>query len=48
VVACTPYGEGKTLTGKSYSFRPYFTEAMKGQAALYPALGVTTMKEAFM
>ena len=42
VVACTPYGEGKTLTGKSYSFRPYFTEAMKGQAALYPALGVTT------
>lgn len=42
VVACTPYGEGKTLTGKSYSFRPYFTEAMKGHAVLYPALGVTT------
>jgi PAS domain S-box-containing protein len=43
VVACTPYGEKKeTLTGKNYSFRPYFTEAMQGRDVVYPAVGVTT------
>ncbi len=42
VVACTPFAEGQTLTGKSYEFRPYFTHAMQGQSVLYPALGVTT------
>ena len=43
-VACTPYGNDSTLTGKNYSFRPYFTEAMKGHDLVYPALGVTTKK----
>ena len=45
-VACTPYGTGlkKTLTGKNYQFRPYFTEAIKGRSSVYIALGVTTGK----
>ncbi len=38
------YGNGKTLIGKNYKFRPYFTRAMKGETVLYPALGVTTHK----
>ncbi|NLH17735.1 MAG: response regulator [Phycisphaerae bacterium] len=43
VVACTPFGEKKeTLTGKNYSFRPYFTASMKGQDVVYPAMGITT------
>ncbi len=42
VVACTPYDNGKTLTGNNYSFRPYFTEALKGKPYLYLAVGVTT------
>ena len=42
VVACTPYDNGKTLTGKNYAFRPYFIEAMKGRPYFYLALGVTT------
>ncbi len=42
VVACTPYDNHKTLTGNNYSFRPYFTEAMKGKPYLYLAVGVTT------
>lgn len=45
VVACTRYGEKKeTLTGNNYSFRPYFTEAMKGHDVVYPAIGVTTQQ----
>ena len=44
VVACTPYQEGKTLTGNNYAFRPYFVEAMQGKTVLYPALGVTTLE----
>ena len=43
-VACTPYDDGKTLTGKNYSFRPYFSQAMEGRDIVYPALGVTTKK----
>ncbi len=42
VVACTPYGDNETLTGRSYAFRPYFLEAMAGHDSIYPALGVTT------
>jgi len=42
VVACTPYDDGKTLTGNNYAFRPYFTEALQGRICVYPALGVTT------
>jgi len=44
-VACTPYGDGKTLTGKNYAFRPYFTQVLeRSQPAFYSALGVTTGK----
>ncbi len=44
VIASTPYDKGATLTGENYSFRPYFTSAMRGEAAIYPAVGVTTGK----
>ena len=42
VVASTRYGQGESITGKNYAFRPYFTEAMRGDHCLYPAVGVTT------
>jgi len=43
VVACSPFDrERKTLTGKNYSFRPYFSRAMKGEEVQYVAVGVTT------
>ena len=45
VVACTPYGvdEKQTLTGNNYSFREYFTDAMRNTTQnIYAALGVTT------
>jgi PAS domain S-box-containing protein len=44
VVACTPYAEGKSLTGNKYSFRPYFVQAMQGRTVMYPAVGVTTLE----
>ncbi len=47
VLACTPYGPDKTksLTGKNYSFRPYFGKTIKtGMATTYIAKGVTTGK----
>ncbi|RUM43238.1 MAG: hypothetical protein DSY80_05945, partial [Desulfocapsa sp.] len=47
VLACTPYGPDKTksLTGKNYSFRPYFSKTMEtGSATTYIAKGVTTGK----
>ncbi len=43
VIGCSPYGlEHKTLTGKNYGFRPYFTRAMEGNQVQYAAVGVTT------
>lgn len=42
VVISTRYGDGQSLTGKNYAFRPYFREAMKGENVVYPAFGVTT------
>ena len=42
VVAGTPYGAGRTLTGKNYAFRPYFRDALAGRDVVYPAVGVTT------
>ncbi len=43
VVASTRYnGEGSRLTGNSYEFRPYFTQAMQGESSIYAAVGVTT------
>lgn len=42
VVSCTRMEDGSTLTGRSYAFRPYFKAALRGEDAVYPALGVTT------
>ncbi len=42
VVACSPYDSGKTLTGKNFRFRPYFTDAMNNSPSVYAALGTTT------
>ena len=42
VIGCSPYGNGATLTGKNYGFRPYFTRAMAGEPVQYAAVGVTT------
>jgi len=36
-----------SFIGKSYQFRPYFTEAMQGRAGRYFALGVTSLKRGF-
>ncbi|WP_267928518.1 response regulator [Desulfolithobacter dissulfuricans] len=44
VIASSPYGDGQTLTGKNYRFRPYFTRAMAGEPFQYAAVGVTTNK----
>ena len=49
-VACTPFGpnESETLTGKNYSFRPYFYNVMaSGKPSIYNALGVTTGERGF-
>ncbi|MEW5733298.1 MAG: response regulator [Thermodesulfobacteriota bacterium] len=32
----------QSFMGKNYSFRPYFTQAMEGRPAIYPARGVTS------
>ncbi|WP_456388030.1 response regulator [Desulfolithobacter sp.] len=42
VVASSPYGNGQSLTGRNYRFRPYFTRAMSGESFQYAAVGVTT------
>ena len=45
VIGCSPYGKDrKTLTGRNYSFRPYFTGALQGNHVQYAAVGVTTGK----
>lgn len=44
VIACTPYENGKTLTGNNYKFRPYFSRAINGEDTMYAALGVTTLQ----
>jgi len=44
VIASTFYDRNKSLTGYRYTFRPYFTGAMEGNAIMYPAVGVTTLK----
>jgi len=41
-VACTPYGQGQTLTGKNYAFRPYYLAARAGRTHACFAVGVTT------
>ncbi len=44
VIGCSVYDNNKTLTGKNYSFRPYFINALKGKTVVYPGIGVTTNK----
>jgi len=46
VIACSPSGrDGRNrLTGRNYSFRPYFIRAMRGEDVQYVAVGVTTRK----
>ena len=42
VVICTPYGDGKSLTGNNYAFRPYFRKALAGNKAVFIGLEVKT------
>ncbi len=43
VLASTPYGANKNLTGQNYSFRPYFSNTLAtATATTYIAKGVTT------
>ena len=44
VIASSFSETGETLFGNNYRFRPYFSEAMKGNTVHYAALGVTTKK----
>jgi len=46
VVACTPFGDNQTITGKNYQFRPYFQKALAGEDCVYRAKGRTTGKHA--
>ena len=43
-IASSNYDEKDSFVGKSYKFRPYFTEAMQTVPAIYMALGVTSNK----
>lgn len=47
VIGCSRYGKGKTLLGKNYSFRKYFSEAIEGEDVVFPAVGVTTNQRGF-
>ena len=42
VIGCSPFDDGKTLTGNNYTFRPYFTGPKEGRSVRYAAVGVTT------
>ena len=46
-VASSNRKDPDSFVGKSYSFRPYFQEAAKGQAGRYFALGITSGKRGF-
>ncbi|MBM9614451.1 response regulator [Desulfobulbus rhabdoformis] len=47
VIGCSTGTRGSSLTGEQYRFRPYFTQALAGDACFYPAVGVTTNKKGF-
>jgi diguanylate cyclase (GGDEF)-like protein/PAS domain S-box-containing protein len=47
VVASSNRKDPDSFVGKSYSFRPYFQEAAKGQPGRYFALGITSGKRGF-
>ncbi|MBN2433750.1 MAG: PAS domain S-box protein [Spirochaetes bacterium] len=42
VIASSSAVGSDPLTGNNYGFRPYFRKALRGEAAIYPGLGVTT------
>lgn len=41
-IAASNYETAESFVGRSYEFRPYFTDAMNGKAGHYYAIGVTT------
>jgi len=47
VIGSSTSFEEASLTGKQYPFRPYFLQAIAGTPALYPAVGLTTMRKGF-
>jgi len=46
-VASSNRNDPDSFVGKSYQFRPYFTQAMDGKLGRYFALGVTSLKRGF-
>ncbi|RJR19611.1 MAG: PAS domain-containing protein, partial [Nitrospiraceae bacterium] len=43
-IASSNRNEPDSFVGQNYSFRPYFTQALKGGPSIYMALGVTSKK----
>jgi len=46
-VAASNWEEERSFVGKNYSFRPYFQDAIKGQAGRYFALGTVSKKRGY-
>jgi PAS domain S-box-containing protein len=46
-IASSNRNDPDSFVGKSYQFRPYFTQAISGNAGRYFALGVTSLKRGF-
>jgi len=46
-IASSNRNSSDSFVGKSYQFRPYFTQAVKGSLGRYFALGVTSLKRGF-
>jgi len=46
-IASSNRNDPDSFIGKSYQFRPYFTQAISGKAGRYFALGVTSLKRGF-
>ena len=46
-IAASNYGSDASFIGSNYEFRPYFTEAMKGKAGRYYALGIKSNRRGY-
>ena len=46
-IASSNRNDSDSFVGKSYQFRPYFTQAIKGAPGRYFALGATSLKRGF-
>ncbi len=46
-VAASNFDTDKSFTGRNFAFRPYFSDAVAGQPALYYAFGITSLKRGF-